>query len=65
MAILPATGTTITFSNVERGYTNVAPGAGANVALRGRLATTHRGTSSGAISLSSFFGGYTSPYNHS
>jgi len=63
MAILPATGSAITFSNVERGYTNSAPTAGSNIELRYRLARVHRGQSTGAISLSSFFGGHTSPYN--
>ena len=37
MAILPATGSAITFTNVRKGYGNTTPGAGSNVALRGTL----------------------------
>ncbi len=62
MAILPATGSAITFTNVRKGYGNVTPGAGSNVALRATLGG-YVGISSGAISLSSNFGGRTTPYN--
>jgi len=62
MAILPATGSAITFTNVQKGYGNTTPGAGANVALRGSLGG-YVGISSGAISLSTNFGGRTTPYN--
>ena len=58
MAILPATGSAITFSNVKRGYSN---SVGSNVSLRGTLGG-YVGVSSGAISLSSKFGGRTTPY---
>lgn len=61
MATLPATGSAITFTNVKKGYSNSAPGAGANVALRGTLGP-YRSISSGAISLSSTFGGWPAPY---
>lgn len=61
MAILPATGSAITFTNVRKGYSNSTPGAGANIALRGTLGG-YVGVSSGAISLSSTFGGRTTPY---
>lgn len=61
MAILPATGSAITFTNVKKGYSNAAPGAGSNVALRGTLAA-YVGVSTGAVSLSSQFGGRTTPY---
>lgn len=61
MAILPATGSAITFTNVRKGYGNTTPSAGANVALRGTLGG-YVGVSSGAISLSSKFGGRTTPY---
>ena len=61
MAILPATGSAITFSNVRRGCANSAPGAGANITLRGVLGG-HIGISTGAVSLSSNFGGRTTPY---
>ena len=61
MAILPATGSAITFTNVRRGYGNTTPAAGANVALRGTLGA-HIGVSTGAVSLSTNFGGRTTPY---
>lgn len=62
MAILPATGSAITFTNVRKGYANVTPSGGSNVQLRGVLGG-HISVSSGAISLSSSFGGRTTPYN--
>lgn len=61
MAILPATGSAITFSNVRKGYSNSTPGAGANIALRGTLGG-YVGISSGSVNLSSNFGGRTTPY---
>ena len=61
MAILPATGSAITFSNVRRGYGNITPGAGSNVTLRGVLGG-HLGIGSGAVSLSATFAGRTTPY---
>ena len=61
MAILPATGSAITFTNVRKGYSNSAPGAGSNISLRGTLGG-HLGIASGSVSLSSTFGGRTTPY---
>jgi hypothetical protein len=61
MAILPATGSAITFTNVRKGYGNTTPSAGSSVALRGTLGP-YVGISTGAISLSSNFGGRTTPY---
>jgi len=61
MAVLPATGSAITFSNVRKGYSNSAPGAGSNISLRGTLGG-HLSITSGAVSLSSTFGGRTTPY---
>ena len=61
MAILPATGSAITFTNVRKGYSNSTPGAGATIALRGTLGG-YVGISSGSINLSSNFGGRTTPY---
>jgi hypothetical protein len=58
MAILPATGSAITFGNVKRGYSNTT---GSNVALRATLGG-YLGISSGAVNLSSTFGGRTTPY---
>ena len=59
MAILPATGSSISFGNVKRGYTNTT---GSNVSLRGTLGS-YLGIGSGSVSLSSRFGGRTTPYN--
>lgn len=61
MAILPATGTAITMGRVRKGHSNQAPGAGQNIAMRGTLAA-YVGVSSGSHSLSSLFGGRTTPY---
>lgn len=57
MAILPATGSAITFSNVKKGYSNSAGTA----SLRGTLGA-YLSISTGAVSLSSTFGGRTTPY---
>jgi hypothetical protein len=59
MAILPATGSAISFGNVKRGYSNTT---GTNVTLRGVLGG-YLGISTGAVGLSSRFGGRTTPYN--
>ena len=61
MASLPATGSAVTFTNVRKGYGNTTPCAGSNVSLRGTL-VAYVGISSGAISLSTNFGGRTTPY---
>ena len=61
MPTLPATGSAITFTNVRKGYNNVTPGAGSNVQLRGVLGA-NIGITTGAISLSSNFGGRTVTY---
>lgn len=61
MAVLPATGTEITMGRVKKGYSNVAAAAGQNIALRGTLGG-YLGISTGSITLSSTFGGRTSPY---
>ena len=61
MAILPATGSAMTFTNVKKGYSNAAPGGGSNVALRGTLGA-YLSISSGAVSLSSTFGGRSTPH---
>jgi hypothetical protein len=61
MAILPATGTAITMGRVKKGHSNVAPGAGQNIAMRGTLAS-YIGVSSGAHSLGQLFGGRVTPY---
>lgn len=62
MALLPATGTEITMGRVKQGYTNAAPAAGQNISLSATLAQ-YKGVSTGvSISLSSTFGGATTPY---
>jgi hypothetical protein len=61
MPLLPATGTEITFTNVKRSYTNAGTVAGGNYTLRGTLGG-YVGISSGSITLSSTFGGRTTPY---
>ena len=63
MALLPATGTEITMGRVRKGYTNTAPAAGQNISLRGTLGASV-GQSTGAITLSSTFGGRTVPYTY-
>jgi len=62
MAILPATGSTITMGGVYRAYTNVAP---TNVRLSATLGDSYGGKVPGtAISFSSTFGGKTTPYGY-
>jgi hypothetical protein len=62
MAILPATGSEITMGRVRKSYNNVAPAAGQNISLSGTLGP-FKGRSSGTqISMSSTFGGATTPY---
>lgn len=62
MAILPATGSSMTMGRVKKGYSNVAASAGSNISLRGTLGG-YLGISTGAVSLSSTFGGRTTPYS--
>jgi hypothetical protein len=62
MALLPATGTEIVMGRVKSSYTNVAAGAGQNIALSGTLAPRVGQATSTQISLSSRFGGQTTPY---
>ena len=62
MAVLPATGSEIVMGRVRKAYNNVAPAAGQNISLSGTLGA-YRGQASGTqISLSSKFGGQTTPY---
>jgi hypothetical protein len=62
MAILPATGSEITMGRVRKSYNNVAPAAGQNISLSGTLGP-FKGRSAGTqISMSSTFGGATTPY---
>ena len=62
MALLPATGTEIAMGRIRKAYYNVAPAAGQNITLSGALGP-YKGMSSGTtISMSSTFGGATTPY---
>ena len=64
MALLPATGSEIAMGRIRKAYTNTAPAAGQNITLSGTLGP-FKGRSSGAqISMSSTFGGATTPYNY-
>ena len=64
MAVLPATGTEIVFGRIKQAHSNVAPAAGQNISLTGTLGG-YIGRSSGvSTSVSSVFGGRTSPYNY-
>ena len=60
---IPNTGTTIAMGKVYRAYTNITPGASANVSLRATLGS-YIGITTGSISLSSSFGGRTGPYDY-
>lgn len=62
MPLLPATGSEITMGRVRQAYTNTAPAANANISLSATLGP-YKGVSAGTqISLSSVFGGATSPF---
>jgi hypothetical protein len=60
---IPNTGSQISMGKVNHAYFNVTPTAGANVSLRATLGA-QIGVVSGAISLSSAFGGKTGPYDY-
>jgi len=62
MAILPATGSAITFGRVKKGHSNSAVAGGQNISLRGTLGG-YVGVSTGAVSLGTLFGGRTTPYS--
>ena len=50
---------------VKLAYTNVAPGAGQNIALSATLGASYGGKVAGTqISFSSTFGGKTAPYTY-
>jgi hypothetical protein len=62
MAVLPATGTEIVMGRVRKAYNNTAAAAGQNITLSGTLGA-YMGQAAGTqISLSSRFGGQTTPY---
>jgi hypothetical protein len=74
MAVLPATGSAISFGQVNRAYTNQTPGAAGNApaggqniklsAVLGNNATYGIGQAAGTqIKFSATFGGKTTPYS--
>lgn len=74
MAVLPATGSTISFGQVNRAYTNQTPGAAGNApaggqniklsAVLGNNGTYGIGQAVGTqIKFSATFGGKTTPYS--
>ena len=62
MALLPATGTEIVMGRVKKAYTNVAAAAGQNISLSGTLGAFVGQGAGTQITLSSRFGGQTTPY---
>ena len=62
MAILPATGSEIVMGRVKQAYSNVAAGSGQNITLSGTLGAYMGHAAGTQISLSSRFGGQTTPY---
>jgi hypothetical protein len=64
MALLPATGSEIVMGRVRRSYNNVAPAAGQNITLSGTLGAFMGQSAGTQISLSSRFGGQTTPFNY-
>lgn len=63
MPILPATGSQITMGQVYQGYTGTAPSANANISLSSTLRVYKGVAANSQISLSSTFGGATTPYS--
>lgn len=64
MAILPATGSEIVMGRVRQAYNNVAPAAGQNITLSGTLGGILGQSAGTQISISSRFGGRTTPYSY-
>ena len=62
MALLPATGTEIVMGRVKSAYTNVAAATGQNITLNGTLGPYKGKAGSVETTLSSTFGGATTPY---
>lgn len=64
MPLLPATGSEMAMGRVRQAYTNTAPAANANISLNATLGP-FKGVAAGAqISLSSVFGGATTPFTY-
>jgi hypothetical protein len=72
MAVLPATGTTISMGRVQQSYNNVTAGTGPNatagsinVRLNASLGVSYGGKAANAqTQFSSTFGGKTTPYTY-
>ena len=62
MALLPATGSEIVMGRVRKSYNNTAPAASQNISLSGTLGSFVGQSSGTQISLSSRFGGQTTPF---
>lgn len=64
MPLLPATGSEMTMGQVYKAYSNTTATAGSNIALSSTLGP-YKGVSAGTqISMSSTFGGATTPYTY-
>jgi hypothetical protein len=64
MPLLPATGSEMTMGRVYKAYTNTTASAGANISLSATLGP-YKGVAAGnQISMSSTFGGATTPYTY-
>jgi hypothetical protein len=61
MGLIPATGAEITMGRVKQAYTN---SIGSNITLSGTLGSQVGHTAGTQISLSSKFGGRTTPFNY-
>lgn len=65
MAVLPATGSTITMGRVYHAYTNATAVGGTNVRLNATLGVSYGGKAANAsTAFSSTFGGKTTPYTY-
>lgn len=62
MALLPATGSEIVMGRVKQAYSNVAAAGGQNISLSGTLGGFIGQSPGTSITLSSTFGGRTTPY---
>jgi hypothetical protein len=62
--VLPATGSEIVMGRIKQAYTNVQAEAGQNIGLSGTLGGYVGQASGTQITLSSRFGGKTTPYGY-
>lgn len=64
MGLIPNTGAEIAMSRVQQAYTNALPANASNTTLSGTLGAHVGHTAGTQISLSSKFGGRTTPYTY-